>query len=93
MANEDVGYLTWIRGMPCHECTAPAPCQAHHHTARRGTAQRAHDHDAIPLCARCHRNFHSGCGSFSPMTNKDRTEWQDAAVLLYRGIFNDEEAM
>jgi hypothetical protein len=54
---------------------------------RRGKAQKAADDETIPLCLRCHRDFHSASGAFRAMNKAQRIEWQTAMVLKYRELF------
>lgn len=52
--------------------------------ARKGKAQRAHDHFAIPLHTRCHAQFHRGTGLFSDMSPEQRDKWESDEVRRYR---------
>lgn len=78
VANEDSKHLAWVRSLPCACCEAPGPSQPHHHTHFRGAGQRAHDRYAMPLCWRCHRDFHDGAGRFRDLTAAGRLERQNA---------------
>lgn len=101
MAGEDPEYLAWLRQQPCAfvECQCPAelgPTQAHHHTRgggfnKRGKGQKAHDHEAFPLCLKCHRRFHDAAGPFRDWNKATRNEWQDRQVAHYRAVFTDGE--
>lgn len=93
MALENKAYLDWIRSQPCFVCDRGAPSHAHHHTGRRGLSQRAHDHDAMPLCHDCHRTFHAAAGRFRHLNNAERLALQDSAVAHYRAIYTDEDAL
>ncbi len=88
MAGEDPKHLEWIRSCPC---CAPGcgrmPCEAHHHTGRRGVSQKTTDHDAMPLCERCHiPGFHKGGPPFHAWDFERRRAWQDRMVELYRPV-------
>lgn len=93
MATEDSTYLNWIRGLRCWACDGHPPSHAHHHTGRRGAGQRAHDRDAMPLCAKCHRDFHDGRARFASMNNEQRRAFQDKAVKHLQNVYTDTEAM
>lgn len=87
MANEDKQYLRWLRSRDCCYCGVMAPSIVHHHTARRAMSQRAHDHDGMPMCPRCHLEFHSACGFFKHMKRAERCDWQDRQVQKYRAQY------
>jgi hypothetical protein len=95
MAGEHPEYLNWIRQLPCHFCGAQPPSHPHHHTRgmaqRRGKGERAHDHQAMPLCWKCHRRFHDAAGPFAAWNKTQRIAWQDSAVTEYRNRYTDEE--
>lgn len=55
--------------------------------ARKGKSQRAHDHFAIPLHARCHAQFHRGTGLFAGMSPEQRDEWERVEVRRYRNRY------
>lgn len=99
-------YAAWIRAKPCHACESPQYVELHHATigstepwelnragsaAVRGKSQKAHDSWGIPLCLRCHRNFHAACGMFKDWNREQRRKWQEEAVALYRGSYLDTE--
>ena len=46
----------------------------------RGKGTRAHDHDAMPMCFKCHRNLHDLAGRFRGFTKERLREWQDGRV-------------
>lgn len=54
-------YLAFVRGLPCAVCKAPAPNDAHHF-GRSGLAMKADDYRTVPLCRRCHNDWHEGRG-------------------------------
>lgn len=89
MAGEDDKYLMWIRLQPCSQCGAPPPSHPHHHTARRPYGKRAHDHDSMPLCMKCHRKFHDARGPFEGWARDDRNRWQSALVEALRASYAD----
>lgn len=92
MANEAREYLRLLRSMPCCMCGRPGPSEAHHHTGMRGKGQRAHDHQAMPLCHRCHMALHNLCGPFDGWDRERLQTWQDARVRELRQRFENEEA-
>lgn len=51
----DPKYLAHLRTLPCSWCAAQPPNDAAHQGGGRGTATKAPDDKAIPLCRRCHR--------------------------------------
>jgi hypothetical protein len=55
--------------------------------ARKGKAQRAHDHFAIPLHTRCHAQFHRGTGMFSEMSPEQRDAWEQREVREHRNRY------
>lgn len=73
MAGEDEAYLAWIRHQRCCVEFCPAKdIEAHHDPFRKGMGQRNHDHTAIPLCRRHHRQFHDVSGHFKGWLKEDR---------------------
>ena len=91
MAGEDPRHLAYLRERPCAiaeglgtrlECAGPI-C-AHHSTHGRGMSQKAHDHEAMPLCIKHHHDFHAGSGLFRGWTQDQRTRWQAKLVEEYR---------
>lgn len=53
-------YLSWLRTQPCAllrsvRCVGGRSEAAHTHDGTQGTALKAADRNAIPLCAWCHR--------------------------------------
>lgn len=85
MAGEDPKHLERLRAMPCAlGCGHPGPSDAHHSTHNRGMGQRAHDHEAFPLCHRHHMDFHGATGAFREMTHDERTRFQLKMVEFYR---------
>ena len=86
MAEEDAAHLARIRALPCARCQRPPPSEAHHRTGA-GMALRAHDHDAMPLCASCHRDLHAMTGRFRTWTRHQLRVWQQERVVEMRSRF------
>jgi hypothetical protein len=86
MAGEDPAHLRKLRHLPCAvvQCLRKAE-DAHHPTGTRlrGMSQKSHDHDAIPMCHRCHMDFHAARGFFKHMKKQERREWQDTMSARY----------
>jgi hypothetical protein len=49
-------YLAWIRRQPCAVCGGHGSEAAHQTLGLAGTALKAPDTHALPLCAPCHRS-------------------------------------
>lgn len=75
MANEDPKYADWVRSQPCCSCGADGPSQLHHMTGA-GMGLRAHDHLGMPMCGRCHMEFHDSSGGFKHWTKDTKRVWQ-----------------
>lgn len=89
MAGEDKGYSDWLkRRRRCAWCGREGAIVVHHSTHHSGMGQRAHDHDAIPLCAACHQDFHDATGRFKGMPKRERLDWQDKMVERYQKEFD-----
>ncbi len=86
MAGEDPKHIRHLAELPCAWCgseTGGAP--PHHSTASQpGMGRKAHDHEAMPMCVKCHRDFHSASGDFRSWTKRERREWQGRMVELFR---------
>jgi hypothetical protein len=54
---------------------------------RRGKGQRAHDHEAIPLHTKCHRQFHDAVGFCEGWSMASRRKWQDDQVITHRARY------
>lgn len=80
MAGEDRRYLEWIRRQPCCSCGVVGSVEAHHMTGA-GMSMKANDHEAMPLCTKCHRAFHDASGDFRFMGKERRRTWQHEQVL------------
>lgn len=79
----DEAYLDWIRSLPCCSCGRASsefqPTHPHHSTGA-GMAMKAPDREALPLCARCHRDFHDGNGFCDGWNRAQRHLFQALAV-------------
>lgn len=85
MANDDKAYTAWLRSCrSCASCGTDRDLEIHHHTGRRGFGQRASDKDAMPLCRRCHHDFHHASGRFKGYDKAMRRAFQDMAVRVLR---------
>lgn len=76
MADEDRKYSSWIRSLDCAMCGARGPSEQHHKSGA-GVGRRAHDHDSMPLCRKCH---HERLGK---MQKSDRRLFEAAAIAIY----------
>lgn len=50
-------YLAFIRNKPCLGCGQPGPSDPHHF-GPRGIATKTSDFRTVPLCRKCHDDFH-----------------------------------
>lgn len=73
-------YLDYVREHPCCGCGAAAPSDAHHYGAR-GVGQRTDDFRTVPLCRRCHDDFHE-TGSVSTATTTELSRSGTRALFL-----------
>jgi hypothetical protein len=105
MAGEDDAYTRWVRKQPCSWCMRPGPNECHHHTegqnavaadrgpkhkgGKRGLGQRAHDHESMPMCIKCHHNVQTFSGPFAGMSKAERARWQDEQVKRHRAEYDD----
>ena len=77
-------YLAWVRRKPCTVCHHPAPSEASHH-GPRGMGIKASDFGCIPLCSRCHREWHqSGRFTVDPTSAASRERIASAQSDLLR---------
>lgn len=74
-------HLARVRRLPCCACQATSDIQAHHMTGS-GLALKADDHQAMPLCRECHRQFHDGRGVFASWSKAQRKDWQESCVRV-----------
>lgn len=88
MANEDQSYTDWLRQRPCCSCGGSG-VQVHHRTGA-GMGLRAHDHDAMPLCFRCHSDLHCLGGRFSTFSREDLRQWQDEQIAALRAVYEPQ---
>lgn len=81
----DESWLRFLRTLPCAHCLRMPPSEAHHSTASRfSLARKSSDHDAFPLCRKCHQDFHDAKGDFRDWNKDQRRTWQRAKSDLYR---------
>jgi len=93
MAGEDKDYLERVIRLPCvargmsvaHQCGGEMV--AHHRSTGRvarapvkGADRRSHDHDAIPLCAIHHGQWHDAKGPFKVLIRSEREAWEAEQV-------------
>ncbi len=93
MSDEDPKYRDAVKRLPCASCQRPPPSECHHHRhAGAGMGKKAHDHLGMPMCLRCHHDFHGVCGPFRGYSRAMLTEWQDKQVgltwRLIKGTFD-----
>jgi hypothetical protein len=88
VANEDLSYVAWIRGLSCcvPGCTCPYEVDPHHQTGI-GMAVRAHDHTCIPLCRFHHDDIHNFAGPFEGWTKEQRHAWHRAMAFGCRSAY------
>lgn len=71
----NANYLKFVRAQSCLLCPEEELIHAHHWN-RSGTGTKCSDLDTVPLCWRCHRNFHDGRFKF-PSGDYSRTQLLD----------------
>jgi len=57
-----ISHLTFVRNLPCASCWKPAPNDAHHLLGAeygKSMGKKAFDRHTIPLCRRCHDEYHN----------------------------------
>ncbi len=82
-------YLAFVRLQPCCRCGARPPNHAHHEILNgRGKSQKAPDSRTLPLCARCHDDFHAVRGRFAGLTREQRQDFQDVEITRLRAIWD-----
>lgn len=89
MAGEDPEYLAWIRSLVCCLCGSGRASEPHH-TGRKGTSQRSHDHKAIPLCLACHRHRHALSGPVKGWDEQRVRDFENAQVEHYRLLYTED---
>lgn len=57
-------YLAYVRQQTCAFCGADPPNSAHHE-GPRGMGQKTDDYRTIPLCVKCHHEYHLGSSNIS----------------------------
>lgn len=83
----DLEYLAWVRTNPCCRCGASAPSHAHHEILNgRGKSQKAPDARTLPLCFRCHDDFHAVRGRFAGFTREQRRDFQEVEITRLRQV-------
>ena len=89
----DPVYLDWIRSLDCCGCNTKPPCHPHHSTGA-GMGLKSSDREAMPLCWRCHRDFHDGKGVFDGWGRDARRVWQELqverALYLYGRLYPEK---
>lgn len=50
-------YLAWLRTLPCHRCSAPAPSEASHPNFYKSQVRKGPDPLALPECRHCHSEY------------------------------------
>ena len=76
-------HLARIRRLPCCVCASRRFVVPHHATYGRGLSRKSSDHETMPLCRRCHRDFHNAAGWFADWSREQRREWQRQMVQRY----------
>lgn len=71
-AERNEPYLDFVRKHPCMNCHADGPSDPHHF-GPRGIATKTSDLRTVPLCRRCHDEFHNS-GGWSIDVSRDETE-------------------
>lgn len=83
----DAAYMKWVRDE--HACCIAGcgmPAEEAHHHGPRGMGQKTDDYRVLPLCARCHREFHD-TGTIDGMPREDfdafAAGWQASLMFDY----------
>lgn len=79
----DLRHLAWIRQQPCCVCGSRFRVEAHHSTVGRGVSQKTDDDQTMPLCWKCHTDFHDARGHFRDWDRSKRQDWQRQMVAHY----------
>lgn len=79
MAGENPAYADAVRMLPCRSCGQRYGVQAHH-AGPRALARRAHDSTCVPLCYRCHGEWHAASGWAKLLNKQQRREWAELAI-------------
>lgn len=89
---EDPDYLRFIRRQPCVACGCAS--QAHHVVPPGGgkVGRKVSDYRAVPLCAWCHRKYHShGRAAFEAVFRIDFDLVQIQYLEKYLAALKDGE--
>lgn len=79
MAGEDPTYCRRLLMLSCSGCGGRS--EVVHHMTGAGGSLRAHDHDGMPLCDRCHRSLHQMTwGPFACWTGEQIRAWERVTV-------------
>ncbi len=79
-------YLDYVRSLPCAWCKAMPPSEASHH-GKHGVGSKSPDWNAIPLCAKCHRQEFHGKGRLGAMDRQQTDFWVTAVALKTLGAW------
>ncbi len=82
-------HLGIVHTLPCwlaatdkrHRCQGPMEAD---HAGRRGMGQKSHDHEAIPLCQRAHRQRTDWAGIFRPWGKERMRRWLEDGIAWTR---------
>lgn len=55
-------HMKRVSSLFCCVCHSPPPNDAHHIKNNTGMALKSSDFETIPLCSKCHYDFHHGIG-------------------------------
>lgn len=86
---DDRPYLEhFIKRLPCCApgCDADPPSDPHHKSGA-GVGARAHDHETMPLCRRCHDDLDAFRGAFASWTREQRAAWQASMARVLRAAY------
>jgi 5-methylcytosine-specific restriction endonuclease McrA len=79
MGKQERDYIRYVRAFPCCGCGAEDVEIHHFMHGDKGTGMKVSDFYTVPLCFRCHRQFHDH-GTL-PGLSRDRTE-----AVFYRAM-------
>ena len=74
-------YCAWIRTLRCEWCSKPAPSEVSHHPedGHGSVAMKTSDIDTLPLCRRCHGEWHQR-GTLGRMTGEQARQWAQIRI-------------
>lgn len=75
-------FLAFVRELPCCFCGAPGPSDPHH-VGRHGMGTKATDYSVLPLCRKCHDEWHAGRDP-RPETERDLKMGHEVAMFSAR---------